>query len=54
MKKCKQRLLLLFAKHKIPKNSLSQRSPLVAVWSEASVYRKVERVSIPASSVLRV
>ena len=38
-KKSKQRLLLLFAKHKIPKNSLSQRSPLVAVWSEALVYR---------------
>ena len=41
-------------KYKIPKNSLSQRSPLVAVWSEALVYRKVGRVSIPASSVLRV
>ena len=38
----------------IPKNSLSQRSLLVAVWSEALVYRKLERVSIPASSVLRV
>ena len=32
----------------------SQRSPLVAVWSEALVYRKVGRASIPASSVLRV
>ena len=42
---------MLFAKYKIPKNS---RSPLVAVWSEALVYRKVGRVSIPASSVLRV
>ena len=50
MKKYKQRLLLLFAKYK---NSLSQRSPLVAVWSEALVYHKVGRVSIPASSVLR-
>ena len=45
---------MLFAKHKIPKYSLSQRSPLVAVWSEALVYRKVGRVSILASSVLRV
>ena len=54
MKKCKQRLLLLFAKYKILKNSVSRRSPLVAVWSEALVYRKVGRVSIPASSVLRV
>ena len=26
----------------------------VCVWSEALVYRKVGRVSIPASSVLRV
>ena len=34
------------------KKSLSQRSLLVAVWSEALVYRKVGRV--PASSVLRV
>ena len=54
MKKCKPRLLLLFAKYKIPKNSLNQRSPLVAVWSEALVYRKVGRVSIPASSILHV
>ena len=54
MKKCKQRLLLLFAKYKIPKNSLSQHSSLVAMWSEALVYRKVGWVSIPASSVLRV
>ena len=53
-KNVKTKLLLLFAKYKIPKNSLSQRSLLVAVWSEALVYGKVGRISIPASSVLRV